>query len=147
MLLSLFGRSRSLERVNSALRGAMLQPEGFPEAVRLALVRLVKDSLGLEQRGEPREAARGSLDEALARATRLFAYCYLGRRDWDDRFTDTAELERLLSLATAGPEGLEGRVVSLALLSGYAHESLASRFEAVVEDGKGGGEAPPDGRG
>ena len=140
MLLSLFGRSRSLERVNSALRGAALQPEGFPESVRLALVRLVKDTLGLEQRGEPREAARASLDETLARAARLFAYCYLGQRDWDDRFTDTAEQERLLSLATAGPEGLEGRVVSLALISGYAHESLAARFEAVVEDGKGGGE-------
>jgi hypothetical protein len=132
LLLSLFGRARSLERVNSALRGAALQPEGFPEAVRLTLVRLVKDSLGVEQRGEPREAVRGSLDEALARATRLFAYCYLGRRDWDDRFTDTVEQERLLALAEAGPEGIEGRVVSLALLSGYGHESLARRFEAIV---------------
>ena len=45
-----------------------------------------------------------------------------------------------MALATAGPAGLEGRVVSLALLSGYAHESLAARFEAVVENGKGGGE-------
>jgi hypothetical protein len=87
---------------------------------------------GVEQRGEPREAVRGSLDEALARATRLFAYCYLGRRDWDDRFTDTVEQERLLALAEAGPEGIEGRVVSLALLSGYGHESLARRFEAIV---------------
>lgn len=134
MLLSLFGRTRSLERVNAALRGAMLQPEGFQEAVRLALVRLVKDSLGLPQRGEPREPERAALDESLARAARLFAYCYLGPPDWNDRFTDGAEQERLLSLATEGPEGVEGRVVSLALLSGYAHESLAQRFEAVVPD-------------
>jgi hypothetical protein len=139
MLLSLFGRARSLERVNSALRGATLQPEGFQEAVRLALVRLVKDSLGLPQRGEPREPERATLDEALARAARLFAYCFLGPRDWEERFTDAAEQERLLALAEAGPEGLEGRVVSLALLSGYAHESLAARFEAVVEEG---GEPP-----
>lgn len=133
MLLSLFGRSRSLERVNSALRGAALQPEGFQEAVRLALVRLVKDGLGLPQQGEPREAVRGPLDEALARSARLFAYCYLGPKDWEDRFTDTAEQERLLALAGEGPEGLEGRVVSLALLSGYAHESLAARFETETE--------------
>jgi hypothetical protein len=79
------------------------------------------------------------LDEALARAARLFAYCFLGPRDWEERFTDAAEQERLLALAEAGPEGLEGRVVSLALLSGYAHESLAARFEAVVEEG---GEPP-----
>jgi hypothetical protein len=137
VLLSLFGRARSLERVNSALRGAMLQPEGFQEAVRLALVRLAKDSLGLPQRGEPREAERGELDAALARAARLFAYCFLGSRDWQDRFTDAAEQERLLALAEAGPEGLEGRVISLALLSGYAHESLSQRFEtvAVAEEG------------
>jgi hypothetical protein len=50
-------------------------------------------------------------------------------------FTDTAEQERLLALAEAGPEGIEGRVVSLALLSGYAHESLAQSFEAVTQDG------------
>ena len=135
MLLSLFGRSRSLERVNTALRGAALQPEGFQEAVRLTLVRLAKGSLGLPQQGEPREAVRAPLDEALARAARLFAYCYLGARDWEERFTDAAEQERLLALAEAGPEGLEGRVVSLALLSGYAHESLANRFETVTEEG------------
>lgn len=133
MLLSLFGRSRSLERVNSALRGAMLQPEGFQEAARLAIVRLVKDSLGLPQLGEPREGQRAQLDETLARAARLFAYCYLGPADWNDRFTDGAEMERLLSLAETGPEGVEGRVVSLALLSGYAHESLAARFETETD--------------
>jgi len=134
VLLSLFGRARSLERVNSALRGATLQPEGFQEAVRLALVRLVKDGLGLPQQGEPREPERRPLDEALARAGRLFAYCYLGPGDWNDRFTDGEEQERLLALALEAPEGLEGRVVSLALLSGYAHESLAARFETELDD-------------
>jgi len=141
VLLSVFGRARSLERVNSALRSATLQPEGFQEAVRLALVRLVKDGLGLPQQGEPREPERAPLDEALARAGRLFAYCYLGPADWDDRFTDRPEQERLLSLAEQGPEGLEGRVVSLALISGYAHESLAARFETVAGEAPEGGSA------
>ena len=72
---------------------------------------------------------RVPLDEVLRRAGRLFAYCYLGPEDWNERFNDGTEQERLLSLATAGPEGIEGRVVSLALLSGYAHESLTVRFE------------------
>lgn len=134
LISALFGRAKSVERVNRAIRGAGLQPEGFQEAVRFAIVRLVKDRLGLPQRGEPREPERATLDESLDRAARLFAYCFLGRKDWEERFTDSEDQERLLALAEAAPEGLEGSVVSLALLSGYAHETLAARFEAVVDE-------------
>jgi len=133
MLSRLFGRARSLQQFDRALGETGLAPQGFQEGLRLALVRLVKEAQGLPQRGEPRGPAEQALDQALAVAARLFAYCYLGPREYAERLDDGAEQERRLGFAEAAPEGLEARVVSLALLSGYAHESLAARFEAELE--------------
>jgi hypothetical protein len=44
-----------------------------------------------------------------------------------------AEQERRLALAEQAPEGREARIVSLALLTGQAHPSLAERFEASLD--------------
>lgn len=135
----LFGRTRSLERLNRALRETGLEPQGFPEALRLALLRLVKDAQGLPQRGEPAGPAEQALAQALEGAARLFALCYFGPRDYVERNEDLAQQEARLAVATEAPEGLDARIISLALLSGYAHDSIAARFEAVVEEGKEAG--------
>ncbi len=110
-----------------------MDPYGIPEAVRLTLVRLTKDALGLPQRGEPRGPDEGQLQQALGEAARLFAFCFLGPDDYEQRNQDAMEQERRLALAEAAPEGREARIVSLALLSNHAHASLAERFETVVE--------------
>lgn len=133
MFSRLFGRTRSLQQLNRGLSEAGLVAEGFDEPVRLTLVRLVKEAQGLPQRGEPSGEAAERLRRGLSEAALLFGYCYLGPKDFGERRDDAAEQERRLALAIEAPEGLEARIVSLALLSGYAHESLAARFEASFD--------------
>ncbi len=101
--------------------------------MRLTLVRLTKDALGLPQRGEPRGAGEAELQAGLDAAARLFAYCFLGPDDYRERNQDAEAQERRLALAEAAPDGREARIVSLALLTGHAHASLSERFEASVE--------------
>ncbi len=133
-----FGGSVSLEWLDQGLEAAGLTADGFPEPVRLAMVRLTKDALGLPQRGEPKGPAAQPLIEALHRCGHLFAYCYVGAEDFADRQgEDAAEaMEARLAAAGEAPEGLDARVISLALLSGFAHPEIAERYEAEVEDGQ-----------
>ncbi len=135
-----FGGSVSLEWLDQGLEAAGLIASGFPEPVRLALVRLTKDAMGLPQRGEPKGAAAQPLIEALNRSGRLFAFCYRGRAGFAD-ILGKAEAETLqarLDGAAQAPEGLDARVVSLALLSGFAHPDVAALYETEVEDDAGG---------
>ncbi|MEO1190657.1 MAG: hypothetical protein AAFY02_02805 [Pseudomonadota bacterium] len=126
-----FGGSLSLEWLDQGLESSGLAPGGFPEPLRLAMVRLTKDALDLPQRGEPKGLARQQLVEALSRSGRLFAYCYQGSRDFTDREGPeiAAEMEARLTNALDAPEGLDARIISLTLLSGYAHGEVAARFE------------------
>jgi len=131
-----FGGSLSLEWLDQGLDSTGLAASGFPEPLRLALVRLTKDALGFPQRGEPKGAAARPLIEALHASGRLFAYCYMGCRDFTERHgeEEARPLQARLDVAAAAPEGLDARVVSLALLSGFAHDEVAERFETEVPE-------------
>ncbi|GAB5467940.1 MAG: hypothetical protein Kilf2KO_09700 [Rhodospirillales bacterium] len=127
-----FGGTLSLEWLDQGLEACGLAPGGFPEPLRLTMVRLTKDAMDLPQRGEPKGPAAEPLIAALAQVARLFAYCYQGEEDFAERqgtAAATAEAARLAAALDA-PEGLDARVVSLALLSGYAHPDIAARYEA-----------------
>ncbi len=130
-----FGGSVSLEWLDQGLEAAGLSADGFPEPLRLAMVRLTKDAMGLPQRGEPKGPAAQPLIEALHRCGRLFAYCYVGAEDFADRHgqIEADLLEARLAAASEAPEGLDARVISLSLLSGFAHPEIAERYEAEVE--------------
>ena len=126
-----FGSSLSLEWLDRGLQAAGLSPGGFPEPLRLALVRLTKGALDLPQRGEPKGAAAEPLIAALYDSATLFAFCYQGTEGFADRSGEAMAkyFDERLSMAGDTPESLEARVVSLALLSGYAHPGIAARYE------------------
>ncbi len=135
-----FGGTVSLEWLDQGLEATGLSPSGFPEPLRLAMVRLTKDAMGLPQRGEPMGAAAQPLIETLHRSGRLFAYCYQGHEGFADGQgePEADALRARLDVAAEAPEALDARIVSLALLSGYAHPEIASRYEAEVDDEEGG---------
>ncbi|MBC6416398.1 MAG: hypothetical protein GDA47_01005 [Rhodospirillales bacterium] len=126
-----FGSSLSLEWLDRGLEAAGLSPGGFPEPLRLAIVRLTKSALGLPQRGEPKGAAAEPLIAALYDSAALFALCYQGIEGFTDHNGEAMakSFDERLSMASDTPESLEARVVSLALLSGYAHPDIAARYE------------------
>lgn len=101
--------------------------------MRLTLVRLTKEAAGLPQRGEPAGGDWQRLEAALEADARLFAFCFLGPDDYAERNADGADQAARLELAEVAPAGREARIVSLALLTGHAHATLAARFEASVQ--------------
>lgn len=131
-----FGGTVSLEWLDQGLESAGLSPSGFPEPLRLAIVRLVKDAMGLPQRGEPKGAAAQPLIQTLHQGGRLFAYCYQGQEGFADGqgATEAEAMRGRLDVAAEAPEALDARIISLALLSGYAHPEVAARFEAEVDE-------------
>src|SRR6056297_728075 len=72
-LFNLFGRSRELVALDRELREAGLHPRTVPEAVKLTVLRLVKE------RGStgPRTP-----DHAFHDAAQLLGYCMLGRNQF-----------------------------------------------------------------
>jgi len=131
-----FGGSLSLEWLDQGLEACGLSPGGFPEPLRLALVRLTKDALGLPQRGEPKGPAAEPLRQALYQSARLFAFCYQGEAGSADAVgaEEASILQARLEAAGLEPESLDARVVSLALLSGYAHPDIAELYEAEADE-------------
>jgi len=136
LLRQLFGRARSIERLNSALSGYGLAAEGFPDPIRLSIVRLAKEATGTPQRHEPKDAAATELNRAIEAAAGLFAYCYLGPADFADRCGTAAgkAMHARAKAALTAPKGLDAQVILLCLLSGYAHDDIDAEFGAETED-------------
>ena len=125
-LFNLFGRSAELRALDQALREAGLHPQIVPEPVKLTTVRLLK--------GQP--GAGSSLPrDAYDAAAQLLGYCMLGR----DQFiasTGLSVAERVedrLETAIAAGEGLDARIILLALHSGVIVAEVADRFDVETE--------------
>lgn len=137
MLFGLFGlreRSRHLQILDDHLRAAGVHPLLIPEEVKLTVLKFLKAGPGLDRDSQPNEPA-------LAEAGRLLAYCFAGREEYveSNGAGAEAEQERKLALALEAGEGIEARIVMLALASGIAHESIAARFELEAGEAEQGG--------
>jgi hypothetical protein len=125
-LLNLFGRSAALKALDHALRESGLHPLVVPEAVKLTVVRLLKEEGVTGAR--PREAAYGE-------AAQLLAYCMLGR----DQFIESNSVhaadraEDRVEAAIAAGASLDAKLILLALHSGVIAREIAERFD--VEGG------------
>jgi hypothetical protein len=119
-LFGLFGKARNQERFDDYLRAAGLHPHALDEAVKLTVLRLLKD----RPEGE-------GLNSELRAAAALLVYCILGPKDFTEKngAEAAAEQERRLALAEEAGEGLDALIVLLALHSGLADEGIAARFD------------------
>lgn len=125
-LFNLFGRSDDLKALDQALREAGVHPRTVPEAVKLTTIRLLRDARG----------AGGRIpDAACAEAAQLLGYCILGPDQFvaSNSMPEAERVDARLEAAIAVGDGLDARLILLALHSGVIVAEIADRFD--VETG------------
>jgi hypothetical protein len=114
------GRSEDLKALDEALRVRDLHPRLMPDAVKLAAVNLLKDhAIGEEP-----------APQAYPAAAEILAYCMLGP-DLFERANGPDALERAerrIEAALAQDEGLDARLVLLAMHAGVIQPAVVERF-------------------
>jgi hypothetical protein len=124
-LFGIFGRSVDLQRIDDALRARGLHPNRMPEAVKLTVLKQLKEAHG----------GRSPSVEACATAAELLVYCALGTKEFAESNgpgrTESAEA-RLLSALETG-YGPDARLVLLALHAQVIHPGVVERFNLVSE--------------
>lgn len=121
-LFNRLGRSRELRLLDDAMRGAGVHPAMVPDAVKLTIARLLRQSHGITP-------------ETCADAANLVGYCVLGR----EGFTDTrdsgraAAAERRIEHALEAGDSLDARLILLVLHARLMDAAVHERygFESV----------------
>ncbi len=118
--LGMFGRSRELQRLDQAVRAVGLHPLLVPEAVKLTILRLLKEA----------NSGASPAPRAYDAAAEMLGYCMLGPQGFteanDLRLTETTEA-RVEAALEAG-DSLDARLVLLALHAGVIQAQVVERY-------------------
>jgi len=124
-LFGIFGRSQDVQRIDDALRALGLHPNRMPDAVKLTMLKQLKEANG----------GRSPSAQACASASELLVYCSLGAKEFSQSNgparTDAAEL-RVISALESG-YGPDARLVLLTLHAHVIHPSVVERFNLASE--------------
>ncbi len=121
-LFNVFGRSESLKALDHSFREFDVHPKLVPEAVKLTIVRLLQKA----------SAANYVLRTAdYEKAAELLCFCILGH----DQFVASNTLaaadlaEERFEEAIAAGEGIDARLILLAVQSGVMHPTLVDQVD------------------
>ncbi len=117
----IFGRSREQQRLEQAVRAVGLHPRLVPEAVKLTVLKLLKEA---DSEGSP--AAR-----AYDAAAEMLVFCMLGPQGFaeaNDLGLMEATEARLEAALEAG-DSLDARLVLLALHAGVIQMQLVEHYQ------------------
>ena len=119
-LFGRFGRSDDLRALDGALRAADLHPSLVPDAVKLALLNLLKDAKGEDPSAKD-----------YAETAALLAYCATGPQAFAAANGDTAAsaAESRIEAALEAGESLDASLILLALHAGVIHPRVKEAFE------------------
>lgn len=124
-LFGIFGRSQDLQRIDDALRACGLHPNRMPDAVKLTMLKQLKEG----------NDGRSPSSQACASASELLVYCSLGAKEFSQSNgparTKAAEL-RVISALESG-YGPDARLVLLTLHAHVIHPSVVERFNLASE--------------
>ena len=124
-LFGIFGRSVDIQRVDDSLRAFGLHPNRMPEAVKLTMLKQLKEANG----------GRSPTPQACASASELVVYCSIGAKEFAEANgssrTETAEA-RLVAAMELG-YGADARLVLLTLHAHVIHPSVVERFNLASE--------------
>ncbi len=112
--MGLFGRSRDLRELDAAFRAVDLHRQLVPEAVKLAMLKLMK----------------GRADADPGRAAALIAYCMVGAEPFAaaNGAGYAAEIERRIEAAAAAGDSLDAELVLLAIYAKVIQPTIVARF-------------------
>lgn len=124
-LFGTFGRSSDLRQLDQAFRAVDLHPRMVPEAIKLTMVRLIKDA----HPGEPDEAA-------YKRAAALVGYCMIGANSFAGANGEepAQAVERRIEAALEQDDGLDAKLVLLTLHAKVIQPSVVETFGLASED-------------
>jgi len=121
----IFGRARELQRLDESLRDKGLHPRLLPDAVKLTVVRLLRN-----------ESGKDSPPFALYnQAAELLVYCRLGVQGYaeENGLPALDAVEGRLEAAFEAGDSLDARLVLLMLHSNLVQPSVIERYDLRVE--------------
>ena len=124
-MFGIFGRSQEMQSLDRALRSVGLNPRGVPEAVKLTVLKQLKEA----NFGHSPEA------HALSLAADLVAYCLLGPEEFRqvNGGSRTDSVETRLADALGTGYGLDARLVLLTLHARVIHPGVIERYKFSSE--------------
>ena len=124
-LFGVFGRSEDLKQLDSALRSVDLHPRMVPEAVKLAVVRLMQD-----------HAIRAfPAPQAYRAAAEILGYCMIGAEGFAGANDVDLALrvgERIERAMEAG-DSLDAQIVLVTMTARVIQPSVVERFELTLD--------------
>jgi|SRR5215831_11098644 len=121
----IFGRSQEIQRLERALRKLGHHPALVSDAVKLTTIKQLKAGSGGRTPDQP----------AIESAAALLAYCAMGREAFAEtngwRATEAVE-DRLVAAFEEG-DGIDEKLVLLALTARIVHPSVQERFDLKAE--------------
>jgi hypothetical protein len=122
-LFGIFGRSQDLRRLDQALRSVDVHPRLVPEAVKLAIVNLLKDhAIGSEPAPQSYRAS-----------AELVSYCMIGAEAFANSNDDqlALQVERRIDDALVAGDNLDAQLVLLTLHASVIQPSVVDRFHLI----------------
>ena len=124
-IFQLFGPSRQQRRLDAAVREMGLHPRLVPDAVKIAVIRML----------EERDAHGGVTDATCAEVAELLAYLMHGDRVFAEDNGEPAlqSAEDRIAAAIAVGEGLDTRIILLALHAGLVAPEVIDAFGLEID--------------
>lgn len=124
-LFQLFGPSKPQRRLDAAVRELGLHPRLVPDAVKIAIIRML----------EERDAHGGATEAACAEVAELLTYLMHGSEVFteDNGAAATRSAEGRITAAIAAGAGPDARIILLALHAGLVTPEVIDAFGLEID--------------
>jgi hypothetical protein len=120
-LFGIFGRSGDLRQCDQALRSVDVHPRLVPEAVKLTIVRLLRDHT----------PGKEPAPQSYRAAAELVGYCMIGAEAFAgaNDIVLAQQVERRIELALMSGQSLDAQLILLTLHAGVIQPSVVHQFQ------------------